>query len=1022
MGRTLLRKRQPRPRDPTTTDKSVAIRDRIRKSPAMMRLALVLLAVRVPTAAAQTTSAIVGSVVTPDGSPVEGARVRAERGDRRDSTTHEGLSDARGAFRIGGLAAGIYTVSARRIGYRAAEMPALRVAVGQTATLRVTLSEATRQLSAIVVVTSSLTIDATTTELPSRVERRDIAVLPTGHDASSLIALVPGARQSSLWGGAGAVANDYKLDGISVNHPGTGGDFLQMPIDWVDALEIRGLGAGAEYGNFQGGVVNAVTKTGTNAFRGAVRSNYESPRLKSTNLNLDEEGAEQAGRREVAGEVLGPLLRDRLFYFLAGQHVQRDVRAPNLATPALDYQPIQEGHRDDRTLGKLTWLPRSGDRVDVLAGLVSSDIGHAGLNGIDDPSAARHQSSSTTFYQAGWTAAGDARNIFELKVGGFSGRESQLGYAPSVPSVQLLRLGRQPSIQNSAFDERVAPSSIAGTAAWRLWRHAFDSDHHIVVGAEIERTAWRDDRTRNAGLTWRPYAVPGINLADASTWGRAGSDWGGDRHVHSDAENDAAFIQDDFAAGTNLTFSVGARYGRWNAGLTPPCDSVCRPRFHVVTAQAIEPRAGLVWDVTGRSDLTLKLHWGRYHQGMFPLFVDRAEGANAYANQRFYYWGPRLPHSRTAYSPTQRDALLTDTTGGNGFSPFFNELILNESGRVEGYRQPYVDQQMIAVEKALGSRWKGEVLYTHRSNGDVVGLVDRNMGINYFPLFNVRVTHRLGFGNILDANARPLVLPVVYVSNKDIAYVLSLGGRGNPRVGPFTLADIPNLRWQPDYVLTAIQDAERTYDQLTLTLRTAQPNWRADGSVTAARLRGNTAGVTGHGTVGTQFTAGPFVRPNEATNFDGDLPDASHFEGKVWMTARLPHAVQAGLIYTHVIGEAFTPTFQLDGRYQYAQGDTLLAGELFRQVIGQTIFVEPRGSRHYASRTIVDTHLDWRPWERGRANVVLTADVFNLTGSHAVTTVKTAIDDQAISDPTSYLGAPRLRVPSRTLRLGLRIE
>src|SRR5947199_226428 len=83
----------------------------------------------------------------------------------------------------------------------------------------------------------------------------------------------------------------------------------------------------------------------------------------------------------------------------------------------------------------------------------------------------------------------------------------------------------------------------------------------------------------------------------------------------SSAENDAAFFQDDFTLTTKLTFSLGARAGRWSAWLTPPCDTTCRPRFHVATAQAIEPRVGIAWDVTGRSDLTLKAHWGRYHQG-----------------------------------------------------------------------------------------------------------------------------------------------------------------------------------------------------------------------------------------------------------------------------------------------------------------------------------------------------------------------------------------------------------------------
>src|SRR5258708_7235327 len=350
---------------------------------------------------------------------------------------------------------------------------------------------------------------------------------------------------------------------------------------------------------------------------------------------------------------------------------------------------------------------------------------------------------------------------------------------------------------------------------------------------------------------------------------------------------------------------------------------------------------------------------------MFPLFFDRAQGANAYSNERFYYTAPRFTDPRTTYTPAQRDALI-DTTGVNGFTPLFNETILNESGPVGGYRQPYVDQAMVAAEKALGSRGKGELLYTPRANGDIVGLIDRNMRTNYSPFYNVRVTQRLGFGNILDANQRPLVLPVVYLSNQDIVYVLGQSSRGSPRVGPFTAADIPNLKWKPDVALAAVPSAERKYDQLTFTLRTSQPNWRADGSITAARLRGNTAGVTGHGTVGTQFTAGPFVRPNEATDYAGDLPDVSQFEGKVWLTARLPHAVHAGPVYTHVLGESFTPTFQLQGRYRYSQGDTLLADELFRQVIGQTIFVEPRGSRHYPSRTIVYTHIHWQPREPRR--------------------------------------------------------
>jgi len=75
------------------------------------------------------------------------------------------------------------------------------------------------------------------------------------------------------------VSNDYQMDGAPMNHPGLGGDLLALSIDWIEALDVRGPGVGAEQGNFQGGVINAVTKTGGNDRQYALRTNYESSRL-----------------------------------------------------------------------------------------------------------------------------------------------------------------------------------------------------------------------------------------------------------------------------------------------------------------------------------------------------------------------------------------------------------------------------------------------------------------------------------------------------------------------------------------------------------------------------------------------------------------------------------------------------------------------------------------------------------------------------------------------------------------------
>lgn len=982
-----------------------------------MRLSLAALLGFATVASAQ--SAITGKVVE-NGSPVASASVQAVRSDM--SIAREATTDANGGFRLAPLSAGLYTVTVRKVGYRPAEQNAVRVSEGQTVSLGVSLTQAPRQLSTIQVVTSPTSINASTPELSLTLDREFTELLPTARDASSLIALVPGARKEQLWGGAPGVSNDYQLDGISMSHPGVGGDYLSLSVDWLEALEIRGLGAGAEHGNFQGGIINAITKTGTNDRRTTFRTNYESERLTATNLNADEQGVEQAGRREVSGEALGPIARDRLFYFAAGQLVRRDMRSPNLTTPAPhDFQLVREEHLAVRALGKLTWLPALGQRVDALLGVTAANADHAGINGIDDPTATLRMRQPTTFYELGWSSVASPRNAIDVRLAGYNSLESRLGYEGSaVPAVQPIQIGRLPTLQNAAFDERRGVATVSGSAEWRTKRSALGVEHELVLGAEAARGKWRDHRTRNGGVTWRPYlfGTAAFDPFNAATWATTASDWGGDIHLDSDVSDEAVFVQDYMVLGPRLTVTPGLRYGHWSGRLRPWCDAAATAcdRFEAVHATGFDPRIGVVWDVTGRNTLAVKAHWGRYHQGMFSLFFDRARGGNVYTNRRHYYTAPPVPDARTTFTASQRDA------PASGFSTYFSEEVLDETGRVENYKQPYVDQAVLGLEKSIGRNWKTEIVYTHRRNRDIVGLIDRNRATNYSPVYNAKVDDQFVLGRTFDAYGRPLVLPVVYVSNKDLREkLLSCAGSFGPScpttIAGYSLADA--LSWNPDFVLTTIPDARRSYEQLTVMLRTYQTRWRGEASITQARLRGNVTGVTGFGTTGTGFSAGPFARPNEAINNYGALPDALELEGKVWLTVRLPHALQGGVLYTHTLGERFTAGFQFFGRYRYTDSlGTDLPFEIFRSLLGQTLFVEPRGSRHYASRDVVDLHLEWRSPKLA----VLTFDLFNALGSNAVTSVNTIVGNRLDADPTSSFQAARLRVAPRTLRIGIRVD
>ncbi len=1004
---------------------------------AALWVTLLLLVPRVSETQASLRGTLVGVVSADNGSLLPDARVTI-RG-RSDSAMT--VTDARGEFVLSTLDAGTYALTVRQLGYQPAELAAVRVIAGDTVRVRVVLTRASTQLSTVVVVRTPTSIDALSPESPRRFDRELALQLPTSRDAASVIALVPGALSGRLWGGAGAVTNNFQIDGVSMNHAGVGGDFLQLPRDWVEAIEVRGVGASAEFGNFQGGVINAITRTGTNHVRGTLRSFHEDEALTSSNFERGEIGAELAQRTEFSSELAGPIISDRLFYFIGAQFMERSLRSPALFSSTDAFLASRERQRDARAVGKLTWRRAAGERADLLVGASRQSITNAGLNGLDAVESLQRVDAPVLWYEGAWRRELTPRTTLELTLAGYSARESRTGNGGAdVPAVRVIRVGNQPAYQNSEFDERRDPTSHSAIAVARHTQRALGAEHAIAAGVEFNTSTWRNEGIRTGGMTWRPYLFESVPFVanDVSTWNTTGSDWGGNTRLNTRMQSLAAFVQDDITIGERITLSPGLRVSEWTGWMTP-CDASrpqtpCTSAFKAVRATAFDPRIGVSWDVTGRNTLAVKAHWGRFHQGMTALLFDRVSGANAYSNRRFYNTAPPLTDARTTFTESERDAQV----GTGGFAAFFNTDVLDETGVVDGYRQPYVDQLSIALEKTMGEHWKVELVGIERRNGNVVGLLDRNAATNYTALSNIKVDQRFVFNAVLDPSGIPLVLNQLYVSNRDLVEAIRALNRGPRPGGPLCFdgwcpSDIASLLYDPGIVLTTLRDARRHYRQLTSTVTAHYARWRGEGSLTLARLVGNVDGITGHGVISNssipnsvsnpEFTAGPFVRPNERINFDGRLPNATEFEGKLWLTGQLPKGISAGVFFTHIIGEPTTPTFTILGRYAYRDAaGTQAPRELLPDVLGQQLFVETRGSRTYASRSLLDLHVERAlPFEFA-SRAIVSLDVFNALGSRALIRVKTEIDDQALADPSSVLGAARQRVMPRSLRLGVRIE
>lgn len=298
--------------------------------------------------------------------PVAAATVELRAWGEVRATT---LTNEVGIARLDRLTPGDYRVRVTAAGYKARVLANVEVVRGEAKVVDVELEREPIQLAPIGVVAKRVEIQRQNTEFSTTVSKTAIELLPVAHDASQLVGLTPGARPGHVWGGSNFQANSYRLDGLSVNHPGVGGDPIQPSLTWIDKFEVRGLGSGAEYGGFQGGLVDIVTRRGTNEFGGSIRASHESDALNGSNLGESEIGSEVASRLDVEGEVSGALVRDRLFYFLSGQRVEQSARVlDHLDLSQSRFSPLVEETSDDRWFGKLTWTPRTADLLELSGG------------------------------------------------------------------------------------------------------------------------------------------------------------------------------------------------------------------------------------------------------------------------------------------------------------------------------------------------------------------------------------------------------------------------------------------------------------------------------------------------------------------------------------------------------------------------------------------------------------------------------------------------------------------------------
>ena len=150
------------------------------------------------------------------------------------------------------------------------------------------------------------------------------------------------------------------------NHPGRGDSWQGGDIDALEEIQTYALGASAEYALSGGGVVTAVTKSGTNSFRGDATAYWKPNRFQShpiqvnCNCPLGQTGFNLGRMRDLSAHAGGPVLRDRLWFFAGVQDYEFTHAEPGVYPPE---QPTNYWHKGQ---GKLTWQATPTLRVSQL--------------------------------------------------------------------------------------------------------------------------------------------------------------------------------------------------------------------------------------------------------------------------------------------------------------------------------------------------------------------------------------------------------------------------------------------------------------------------------------------------------------------------------------------------------------------------------------------------------------------------------------------------------------------------------
>ena len=708
-------------------------------------------------AAQQGTSELRGRVIDAQDAALPGVTVTVR--NQETGMFRETVSNPDGTYFVSGMPPGTYEIAAELQGFKRFSRREVRLEVGKTTTLDVQLEVGSLEETVTVSAESPL-VDVTSKEVGGRVSARELVELPSvNRNFVGFVGLLPGViptistesfgSDSITVNGQDPRNNNYMLDGANNNDDVIGqraGTQARTPIEAVQEFQVLTNQFDAEFGRTTGAIINAVTKQGTNAFRGSgfVFGQDASMTAKDFFAKKNDDEKPDTSQWQWGATIGGPVIRDRAHFFASLERVTIDegitINIP--ARPEFNTTTVEETRvwntvaRFDHQLNAnntwgVRWLREYSPQFNQIIGSVTL-------------AAAREEEDTDQTVVGTWNSVLGNTRVNTLRVGWtqedvsfgnpcFNGNNRNQAACP--PSLAFSSFTDQ---QSGVAQARVNDAvQIEDTLAWFIPGAA--GDHDLKVGVQYQYSQSRNDNQGNMngtfsfGLRNTPF-----DPNDPTTYPeRFSIRVPGASNSFNKSRYFAAFVQDKWKLNDRLTLSLGARYDLEMI----PVPEIDNPLFddpsgYPVDKNNVQPRVGVAYDVDGRS--VVRGGYGRFYDKTHFELIGGIYTSTVFATSfnRNFPLNNFDPGPRNGQFPTHEflvnGPVITDAMRAALAAEFPAGQTIRNTGTVvwdnPDRRMPYTDQLTIGYERQLRPDLSVSADYVRAFSRDL--LISRNLNPN----------------------------------------------------------------------------------------------------------------------------------------------------------------------------------------------------------------------------------------------------------------------------------------------------